>query len=70
MITSVCGRKGCVYGEIFFNDAGGEEGFMEQAFPQCLKCNTGILLPLSDYGRDGAINHVQSMGMQQSQLRI
>lgn len=27
---------------------------MEQAFPQCLKCNTGILLPLSDYGREGA----------------
>lgn len=24
------------------------------AFPQCLKCNSGILLPLSDYGRDGA----------------
>jgi len=38
----------------FFKDASGEEGFMEQAFPQCLKCNTGILLPLSDYGRDGA----------------
>lgn len=24
------------------------------SFPQCLKCNAGILLPLSDYGRDGA----------------
>ena len=23
-------------------------------FPKCLKCNTGILLPLSDYGQDGA----------------
>ena len=23
-------------------------------FPRCLKCNTGILLPLSDYGQDGA----------------
>ena len=23
-------------------------------FPQCLKCEKGILLPLSDYGRDGA----------------
>ena len=43
---------------------------MEQAFPQCLKCNTGVLLPLSDYGRDGCINHVQSMGVQQPQLRI
>ena len=32
----------------------GGEGFMEQAFPQCLKCNAGILLPMSDYGREGA----------------
>lgn len=27
---------------------------MEKGFPQCLKCNSGVLLPLSDYGRDGA----------------
>lgn len=27
---------------------------MENQFPQCLKCSTGILLPLSDYGREGA----------------
>ena len=26
----------------------------EMEFPQCLKCNKGCLLPLSDYGRDGA----------------
>ncbi len=26
----------------------------EQEFPECLKCHTGVLLPLSDYGRDGA----------------
>jgi hypothetical protein len=32
----------------------GGEGSMAQEFPQCLKCNTGILLPMSDYGRDGA----------------
>ena len=24
------------------------------SFPQCLKCDKGILLPMSDYGRDGA----------------
>lgn len=35
---------------------GGEEGVMEQ-FPQCLKCDEGTLLPLSDYGRDGAPIH-------------
>ncbi len=23
-------------------------------FPECKKCNTAILIPLSDYGRDGA----------------
>lgn len=23
-------------------------------FTECLKCNKGVLLPLSDYGRDGA----------------
>ncbi len=22
--------------------------------PECLKCSTGVLLPLSDYGRDGS----------------
>jgi len=24
------------------------------SFPKCLKCEKGMLLPLSDYGRDGA----------------
>lgn len=23
-------------------------------FPNCLKCNVGILVPLSDYGQEGA----------------
>lgn len=27
---------------------------MEQNFPECVKCDKGVLLPLSDYGRDGA----------------
>ena len=27
---------------------------MERVFPGCQKCNKGLLLPLSDYGRDGA----------------
>jgi hypothetical protein len=27
---------------------------MERGFPECKKCNSGVLLPLSDYGRDGA----------------
>ena len=33
---------------------------MENQFTQCLKCNTGILLPLSDYGRDGAPIHYKA----------
>lgn len=24
------------------------------SYPTCLKCKEGVLLPLSDYGRDGA----------------
>jgi hypothetical protein len=27
---------------------------MEKKFPDCQKCGTGVLIPLSDYGRDGA----------------
>ncbi len=27
---------------------------MENTYPDCKKCNDGLLLPLSDYGRDGA----------------
>ena len=26
----------------------------EKEFPNCLKCRNGVLLPLSDYGREGA----------------
>jgi hypothetical protein len=25
-----------------------------EGFPQCIKCEKGVLVPLSDYGRDGA----------------
>jgi hypothetical protein len=24
------------------------------SFPKCQSCNTGVLIPLSDYGQDGA----------------
>ena len=27
---------------------------MEERFPDCRKCSSGVLIPLSDYGRDGA----------------
>jgi len=26
----------------------------DKNFPGCLKCNNGLLLPLSDYGQEGA----------------
>jgi hypothetical protein len=26
----------------------------EHEFPECLKCKIGVLVPLSDYGREGA----------------
>lgn len=27
---------------------------MESSYPECKKCTNGVLIPLSDYGRDGA----------------
>lgn len=27
---------------------------MEYGFPKCLKCQTGVLVPLSDYGKEGS----------------
>lgn len=27
---------------------------MEADWPKCLKCETGVLVPLSDYGREGS----------------
>jgi hypothetical protein len=27
---------------------------MERDHPECMKCSQGVLVPLSDYGRDGA----------------
>jgi hypothetical protein len=27
---------------------------MENVLPECQRCNRGLLVPLSDYGRDGA----------------
>jgi hypothetical protein len=38
-----------------------EEGnAMELNFPKCLKCTVGVLIPLSDYGRDGAPIHYKA----------
>jgi hypothetical protein len=32
----------------------GGDGVMLGGFPACKQCSNGVLLPLSDYGRDGA----------------
>jgi hypothetical protein len=36
------------------NKGDGEDNAMIAAYPDCLKCRHGRLLPLSDYGREGA----------------
>jgi hypothetical protein len=32
----------------------GVQGGVVMDFPKCQKCNNGLLIPLSDYGQDGA----------------
>ncbi|MFH1845886.1 MAG: hypothetical protein ABIF77_22105 [bacterium] len=33
---------------------------MESQYPECKKCGEGLLLPLSDYGREGASIHFKA----------
>ena len=33
---------------------------MDTTLPSCQKCSTGVLVPLSDYGRDGASIHYKA----------
>jgi hypothetical protein len=35
-------------------EKGREVRIMEGTFPDCKKCREGVLIPLSDYGREGA----------------
>jgi hypothetical protein len=35
-------------------EKGWEVSAMEGTFPKCMKCHDGVLIPLSDYGREGA----------------
>ena len=42
---------------VFYNDSVlAKRGIKEVAmdWPKCLKCNKGVLIPLSDYGQEGA----------------
>ncbi len=42
-------------------DEGQEEGYVEQStWPQCRKCLEGDLLPLSDFGSQGAAIHYKA----------
>ena len=36
------------------NDEGSMNTLDDNSFASCKKCNDGVLLPMSDYGRDGA----------------
>jgi hypothetical protein len=36
------------------NEKGWEVSVMDGSFPKCRKCHDGVLIPLSDYGREGA----------------
>ncbi len=36
------------------NDVTGGKNLTEANYPKCLQCVKGVLLPLSDYGREGA----------------
>ena len=42
---------------------------MESSFPECRKCNDGVLLPLGLRARWGA-DQLQGLGLQQSGLRV
>ena len=44
-----CFAKGM--GSLLF---GAPKGGVEMDLPKCQKCNNGVLIPLSDYGQDGA----------------
>lgn len=33
---------------------------MEKIYPDCKKCTDGVLIPLSDYGRDGSSIHYKA----------
>jgi hypothetical protein len=48
------GGRGTLDGTEGSAGLGGEESTMMAAYPECLKCKAGRLVPLSDYGRDGA----------------
>jgi hypothetical protein len=37
-----------------------EEASVDMAFPQCLKCEQGVLVPLSDFGSQGAPIHYKA----------
>jgi len=50
----------CPFGTVARRSGGSPEWWMGRTkeaamdFPKCLKCNRGALIPLSDYGQEGA----------------
>ena len=49
---------------------GALKGGVEMDLPKCQKCNNGILIPLSDYGQDGASVIFKAWAAAQSGLRF
>ena len=48
-------------GDILRHTPDWEEVFVEESgIPKCLKCNVGQLVPLSDYGSQGAAVHYKA----------
>ena len=43
-------------------------GKRNDEWPECLECGEGVLLPLSDFGGQGAPIHYKGVGLQQPQL--
>ena len=54
----------------FFNNASGEEGFHGASISTMFEVQHGYFATAVRLWARWGINHVQSMGMQQSQLRI
>jgi len=53
LISGGCSDRFSPRGEVWsFVTARGKE--VEMEFPKCQKCNNGVLIPLSDYGQEGA----------------
>ena len=52
------------------NGSSAEGTWSKTEWPACQKCSQGTLIPLSDYGREGAPDHLQGVGLHQPRVRL